>query len=249
MVKEGEINYLRNIGKEGIKHASRKPFSDNNCGPALSQIGAIFSLIPEPPKKLLDVGCGTGWTSIFFAKRGYDVLGIDISPDMVNIALKNAKKENIKNIIFKVKDYENINFKENYDIIIFHDSFHHAINEKKALEGAYKSLRNGGVCLLSEPGYGHSNALASIRAVSKYNVTEKDVPPFYIIGLAKEIGFKFKLYPRGDVVNNILYSNYIKSSKIRLIMRLFPYNLAAFLILSLILVFYKKRDGIVVLTK
>ncbi len=35
---------------------------------------------------LLDLGCGTGTMSEIFAKKGYDVIGVDISTDMLRIA-------------------------------------------------------------------------------------------------------------------------------------------------------------------
>jgi len=37
-------------------------------------------------KKILDFTCGTGAQSLWFAKRGYDILGVDISTVMLKIA-------------------------------------------------------------------------------------------------------------------------------------------------------------------
>src|SRR5262245_39004338 len=86
MGKQGEIDYLRNLSEPEVRHAKHKPFSDTGCGAYLMEIGAVMSLLPVPPARLLDVGCGTGWTSRFFAHRGYDVVGLDIAPDMVDHA-------------------------------------------------------------------------------------------------------------------------------------------------------------------
>lgn len=53
--------------------------------------------------KILDFGCGTGLHSIELAKRGYDVTGIDINQEMLDIAIENAKKENVS-VDFKCID-------------------------------------------------------------------------------------------------------------------------------------------------
>jgi len=46
----------------------------------------------SPGWKTLDIGCGTGALSIRAAKRGAKAKGIDINPDMLNIARKPAIK-------------------------------------------------------------------------------------------------------------------------------------------------------------
>ena len=46
---------------------------------------AVALALP-PGRRLLDVGCGSGWLSEYFARLGYDVTGIDISPDLIEIA-------------------------------------------------------------------------------------------------------------------------------------------------------------------
>ena len=55
-----------------------------------AQKEAVASLLPaQPPGKrpaLLDVGCGTGHWSVFFAEHGFEVTGVDISPEMISVA-------------------------------------------------------------------------------------------------------------------------------------------------------------------
>jgi len=190
MAKQGEIDYLRNIGPEGQEHAFNKPFSDINCGRYLVDLGIIMSLMPPPPAKLLDLGAGTGWTSVFFARRGFNVVGQDIAPDAIELANKNKERNNLNNLDFVQNDYEKMSFREEFDIAIFYDSLHHCIDEEKAMQSAYDALRKGGILITVEPGEGHANSEASKRTVEKFGVTEKDMPPRLIISVGKKIGFK-----------------------------------------------------------
>ena len=44
------------------------------------------------PCKTIDLGCGAGNYTIYFASIGFDVAGIDISPSAIKLARENAKK-------------------------------------------------------------------------------------------------------------------------------------------------------------
>ncbi|MBI3583532.1 MAG: methyltransferase domain-containing protein [Nitrospinae bacterium] len=59
--------------------------------------------------RILDVGTGTGKQAFAFAKRGYDVTGIDLSEDMLKVAVKKNKYENVE---FINADAANLPFKD-----------------------------------------------------------------------------------------------------------------------------------------
>ncbi|MGW3142118.1 class I SAM-dependent DNA methyltransferase [Streptomyces sp. NPDC001139] len=44
---------------------------------------------------LVDLGCGTGISSLFFASRGYSVTGIDLSPKMIELAKQKPRSSDI----------------------------------------------------------------------------------------------------------------------------------------------------------
>lgn len=65
----------------------------------------------ESGSKILDVCTGTGKQAFAFGKRGYDVVGIDLSEDMLNVATKKNEYDNVK---FKVADATGTPFEENH---------------------------------------------------------------------------------------------------------------------------------------
>ena len=206
MAKQGEIEYLAKIGPDNLRHALGKPFSDPHCPTYLMQMGAVMSLLPPAPARLLDVGCGTGWTSHFYARRGYDVVGVDIAPDMIIHAERLRDQEGLDNLHFVVADYEEMAFADEFDAAVFYDSLHHAVDEDLALAAVYRALRPGGVCVASEPGKGHADAPTSVEAVRQFNVTEKDMPPERIIAAGRKAGFRhFRVYPHAAQLQSATY--------------------------------------------
>ena len=61
--------------------------------------------------RILDVATGTGGQAFSFAEKGYDVVGIDLSKDMLKVANKKNRHENLK---FKVADATRIPFENNH---------------------------------------------------------------------------------------------------------------------------------------
>lgn len=202
MSKQNEIDYLSKLSQESYSVTLGKPFTETGCSRYLMDMGQIISLFPVPPSSIIDFGCGTGWTSYFFALRGYKVTGLDIAPDMIRIA---EGQYHLPNLSFKCGDYEKSVFAEGFDIAIFYDSLHHAEDEKKALECAYRVLGKGGLIVLAEPGKGHHTSEPTIQAIEKYGVTEKDMPPSHVAPIMKNIGFRdFKLIPRIGLIHKLL---------------------------------------------
>ena len=75
----------------------------------------LLTKLDFQPKTILDVACGEGTFAIEMAKQGYEVTGIDQSPDMLTIARKKARKENIK-LDFRQMDMRQITFNKSFDL-------------------------------------------------------------------------------------------------------------------------------------
>jgi SAM-dependent methyltransferase len=78
------------------------------------QIGAalehcVARLDPKPGEKILDLATGTGWTSRLAARRGADVVGVDIASDLLAAATERANKEGLV-IEYRIGDAERLPF-------------------------------------------------------------------------------------------------------------------------------------------
>lgn len=207
MSKLAEQNYLAVTGEAGKEHNLGKPFSDIWCGMNLASIGTIMTLLPDPPARILDMGCGGGWTSVFFAKRGYEVVGQDIAQDMIDLANQNKANHGLgANLSFVCRDYEETKAESEFDAVLFYDCLHHADDERAALKTAYRALKPGGIVITHEPGEGHSISPGSIEAMEVFGVSERDMPPHLIISQGKAVGFKSsRIYPMQHDILEILY--------------------------------------------
>ena len=102
-------------------------------------------------KKVLDVGCGNGWFSIWADRNGCSVDAIDPS----NAQIKDGKdKDKTNKINFMVAGAENINDLNNcYDLIFFFNSLHHIPDTmmEKSIEYSKNKMDINGSIIIIEP--------------------------------------------------------------------------------------------------
>ena len=209
MSKQGEIDYPERVGEAGRAHLRGKPFTDPSCSTMLMSMGAVIGSLPRPPADVLDCGVGGGWTSRFLARAGYRVVGIDISPKMIEIAEEDRIADGLQNLSFQVAEYETLTFKEQFDAVLFFDSLHHAADEGAAIAAAARALRPGGVLVTHEPGEGHASSEVGKKAMAQWDVTEKDMPPHLIISLGESAGLRLnRLLPYPGLVEKVVFSRH-----------------------------------------
>ena len=90
-------------------------------------------------RKVLDIACGTGVLFPDYIKRGAEVTGVDISPEMVRLA-----KDKFPCVEVIVADAEEYSFGGNYDAVMIYNAFPHFPNPERLLENLSLSLKDGG---------------------------------------------------------------------------------------------------------
>ncbi len=101
--------------------------------------------------KILDFACGNGENGIYAANFGAECIGIDISPDGVANANKNAKLMGVSdNCTFITMDGENMTFKKNtFDFAVEYGALHH-VELDKALSELARVLKPNGEMICVE---------------------------------------------------------------------------------------------------
>jgi len=102
---------------------------------------------------VLDIGCGDGKITALITdkvKQGH-VLGIDISPEMINFAQETFSKDQFSNLAFLVQDAQFINYREEFDVVFSSFALQWPPNKNAVFEGAYKSLKTNGILAMTIP--------------------------------------------------------------------------------------------------
>lgn len=109
----------------------------------------LQALGDRPPKKLLEIACGTGRHALEFARRGYDLVALDYSADMIAAAERNRDAAGAK-IDFRCADMRALDVPERpFDAVVclFDSIGYVSTNEalQAVLGGVHAHLRPGGL--------------------------------------------------------------------------------------------------------
>ncbi len=68
------------------------PWDRGIVPPEITAWVAAHAAAGNPPGRALDLGCGTGTSSLFLAAHGWDVMGIDFAPNAIRTARRKAAR-------------------------------------------------------------------------------------------------------------------------------------------------------------
>ncbi len=101
----------------------------------------------KPGSKVLDLGCGDGYDSLWFAEKGARVTGVD----MIKSHHWSKIMKNYPQISFIKANAENLSFTNGrFDIVFAKDAIHHSQNPQKFLEEAWRLTKESGCMVIVE---------------------------------------------------------------------------------------------------
>jgi 2-polyprenyl-3-methyl-5-hydroxy-6-metoxy-1,4-benzoquinol methylase len=124
-----------------------------------TQLKSWFAAIPDVAARLadgsarvLDIGCGGGWSSVSIAHAypGVRVDGIDLNPGSIEAAMQLAQDEKVTDqVTFEVRDAATL-AGAGYDVATMFEMLHDLARPVEALRSAREALGPGGVVLVAD---------------------------------------------------------------------------------------------------
>ena len=105
----------------------------------------------EPPARVLDVACGTGWSSIALAQAypNIHVDGLDLDHDAIGAARGNAERAGVADRVrFSVVDAADLGGAGGYDLVTIFEALHDMARPVDALSAARRVLAGDGTVLV-----------------------------------------------------------------------------------------------------
>ncbi len=109
---------MGNINPEWYKYWSLDIKDQSWVEDTENQVDFIIKVLELTGKeRILDLACGFGRHSLAFARRGFSVVGVDITKDFIDDAIKEAKSASLS-VDFILSDIRVLAFKSEFDVVL-----------------------------------------------------------------------------------------------------------------------------------
>lgn len=134
-------------------HWKAEEYYQNSSSQKNAAADLMKYVIIKENEKILDVGCGDGKITAEIATRvpNGSVVGVDVSPAMIEFAKGAFPQKNFPNLQFLLKDAQKLDFENEFDTIFSFTTLQWIQNHDAFLEGAYNGLKSGGTLAVTMP--------------------------------------------------------------------------------------------------
>ncbi|MEO1159580.1 MAG: methyltransferase domain-containing protein, partial [Pseudomonadota bacterium] len=168
--------------------------------------GAVFEwLAPQAGEKILDLGCGDGALTQKLADAGANVLGVDMSDDLLSAARE-------RGLSVVSRDGHELDFPAEFDAVFSNAALHWMSRPEKVIDGIGRALKPGGRFVAEFGGHGNVAAIVTaMRAVGENRGGDESLAgpwffpsPEVYADMLTDAGFEVRrvgLYPRPTPFN------------------------------------------------
>src|SRR3990172_10515409 len=227
----GNSNSIQDISKEiGYSEEELKAVpEESNLGLGCGNPVAFASL--REGETVLDLGSGAGFDCFLAANKvgkNGQVIGVDMTPEMIEKARENARKGNYENVEFRLGDIENLPVADNsVDIVISNCVIVLSPDKRRVFSEAFRVLKPGGRLMISDivllrrlPDFIKNSIEAYIGCVSgamikgEY-IREIKAAGFHDVKIINETSFAIDHVTSSQPASSIIYKFKIPPKKVK----------------------------------
>lgn len=154
--------------------------------------------IKQPIEKILEVGCGAGFSVDYLKGKFINYLGIDYSRNLIDYALKHNYQNGAEFECLNINDFET---KLKFDVILMIGVLHHMSEPKKVIKLLDKFLTPDGIIVVNEPQAGNK-LIGLLRKIRKkidnnYSSDQVEFTEKEIRAIFENCGHEVKTYSQG----------------------------------------------------
>jgi 2-polyprenyl-3-methyl-5-hydroxy-6-metoxy-1,4-benzoquinol methylase len=135
------------------QEALNRPQFQHFVGDWIRALPDIATRLDDGEGRVADIGCGTGWSTIWIARHfpGVEVHGIDIDKGSIARAQAHAEREGMSDkLSFLHADAAAADGEGRYDLVTIFEALHDMANPVQVLEAARRLLAPGGAVLIGD---------------------------------------------------------------------------------------------------
>lgn len=215
--KQGAITYLREVMAAGGPHEERyhlvKPFLGGpDYAPFWVDVFHFLDVLHAaqlaPGDLVVDVGCGPGWTVHWMAKLGFEVIGLDISTDLLEVAERRMASDPHPPYVGRPFAYElrehdieavPLGLDRPARMALFESTLHHFFDPVAALRNVRADLADDGIVAVIEsaaPTPGSDADVRNAEIMEAYDTIERPYTRTQLLDVMEVAGLPYVSFLR-----------------------------------------------------
>ena len=139
-----------------------------------------------PPLEIADLGAGEATLALLLAGRAKRVIAVDNSPKMREYGADLAARNGLTNLDYRLGDMEKLPVENGeVDLVLMHQTLHHARHPDRALGEAFRILKSGGQIVIFDLGKHEFEAARELYADVWLGFS-----PVELLQMLREVGFE-----------------------------------------------------------